>query len=256
MEKNGEHLERSEPGEEARLLSLVDIFDGLEPREVPDFVRERASVAVRKGEVFSTPSDPPEKALFILKRGRVRVFRKGASGREFTLSVLDGGTVFGELDPTERRPRRSYAQAMEPSEVVPLSREDVERLILEKPRVGLRLVNLLFERLALHEQRLEDLGLKEVPARLANVLQELIESQGIRSGSVYKLPTHYTHRHLATMIGANREAVTRAFKVLREYGVVETHRRNIQVRDFDLLERAGEDGFLRESDGSAPSAVN
>jgi hypothetical protein len=49
------------------------------------------------------------------------------------------------------------------------------------------------------------------------------------------------------MIGANREAVTRAFVRLREVGAVETRRRYIHVEDIEALERAAEEAPLQDS---------
>ena len=49
------------------------------------------------------------------------------------------------------------------------------------------------------------------------------------------------------MIGANREAVTRAFARLRELGALNVRRRYIHVEDIEALQRATEDGFFREA---------
>ena len=55
------------------------------------------------------------------------------------------------------------------------------------------------------------------------------------------IPTHYTHKQLGSMIGSQREAVTRAFSELLEGGCVEVRGRRVYVRDFDALRRnAGE----------------
>jgi CRP/FNR family transcriptional regulator len=129
---------------------------------------------------------------------------------------------------------------MEESEISAMCRTDVESLILDKPRVGLQLVHLLSERLTSYETRMENLTLKEVPARLAALIYELMESQGVRGSAGYRIPTRYTHQQLGTMIGANREAVTRAFARLREAGAVEVQRRYIHVRDMETLKRAAE----------------
>jgi CRP/FNR family transcriptional regulator len=87
---------------------------------------------------------------------------------------------------------------------------------------------------------MEGLGLKEVPARLAGLILELVEAQGVRDSAGYKIPTRYTHQQLGTMIGANREAVTRAFARLRETGTVEVKRRYVHVEDLESLKRAAE----------------
>ena len=229
-------------GESTKLLSLVDIFEPLSPGEIEDISRGCPSVRLRAGEILFDPSDLNE-TLFVLKSGRVRTYRRSPEGREFTLAVMEGGTVFGELALTSQETREAYAQCMEDSEITILRHADLERLILRKPRVGLNLIRLIGERLSAYERRLEDLGLKEVPARLASLLLLLIEGEGLRTRTGYKIPICYTHHHLGTMIGANREAVTRAFTQLREAGMVEVENRLIHVRDIEALERAAQEGM-------------
>ncbi len=55
------------------------------------------------------------------------------------------------------------------------------------------------------------------------------------------IPTRYTHQQLGSMIGSQREAVTRAFAVLQEEGCIEVRERRVYVKDFDALRQsAGE----------------
>jgi CRP/FNR family cyclic AMP-dependent transcriptional regulator len=54
------------------------------------------------------------------------------------------------------------------------------------------------------------------------------------------IPTRYTHNQLASMVGSNREAVTRAFRRLRDAGAVELSNRHIYVTKADALERLAE----------------
>ena len=225
--------------EHVRLLRMVDIFEPLSQEEIEKINWQHLNTRVPAGETFYTPMDLCE-TLFVLQTGRVRLYRAVPEGREFTLAVLEAGTVFGEMTLTGQRLRGSYAQAMEESEISAMCRTDVERLILDKPRVGLQLVHLLSERLTVYETRMESLTLKEVPARLAALIFELMESQGVRGSTGYRIPTRYTHQQLGTMIGANREAVTRAFARLRETKAVEVQRRYIHVRDMETLKRAAE----------------
>lgn len=229
-----------------RLLRLVDIFEPLSREEIEAIQWKHLNTSVEEGETFFTPMDLCE-TLFVLQRGRVRIYRATPEGREFTVAVVGSGTVFGEMVLTGQRLRNSYAQAVEESEVSAMCRADVERLILEKPEVGLQLVHLLSERLAINETRMEDIALKEVPARLASLILMLVENEGIRTPTSYKIPTRYTHQQLGSMIGANREAVTRALARLRESGALNVWRRYIHVEDIEILREATEDDFFRES---------
>jgi CRP/FNR family transcriptional regulator, cyclic AMP receptor protein len=239
--------------EQVDLLSGVEIFESLSREEIKelleDLLRRNAEIYLDAGQVFYTPQQPDGK-LFILKKGRVRIY-KMEGAREFTLEVVNAGTVFGEVAFTAHRLRESYAKATEPSIVLAIDRDDVERLILEKPMVGLRMLGLLSERLRYYETRMEDVTLKEVPARLASLILFLVESEGVQIPGEIRIPTSYTHQHLGTMIGANREAVTRAFGRLQDAGAVQIRRRTIYVNDVGALE--GEAGRLLEEGGGNPS---
>jgi CRP-like cAMP-binding protein len=232
--------------ERVRLLSLVDVFESLSEEEIKRLNGQLSDIHLEPGQIFYTPQDRSER-LFVLQKGRVRVF-KMIDRREFTLAVVDEGTVFGEMALTAQRLQEAYAQAIEPSEVSVMHREDLERLVLEKPEVGLKITHLLSERLRRYETRLEDITLKGITARLASVILLLLESEGVVSGSSYlKLPIHHTHEQLGTMIGTNREAVTRAFSQLQDEGVVELRRRLIYVGDIEALKRvAGHEGVAEE----------
>ena len=239
--------------EQVELLSGVDIFEDLPKEEIreilEDLLRRNAEIYLGAGEVFYTPREPDGK-LFVLKRGRVRLYKMEAS-REFTLEVLEAGTVFGEVAFTPHRLRDAYAEATEPSILLAMEREDVERLIEEKPQVGLRMISLLSERLRYYETRMEDVTLKAVPARLASLILFLVEREGVQVPGEIRIPTNYTHEHLGTMIGANREAVTRAFGRLQDDGAVQIRRRLIYVEDVQALERAA--GRLLEEEAESPS---
>src|SRR5687768_8347098 len=85
--------------EQVRLLSGVDIFESLSREEIRkilrDLLRRNAEINLRAGEVFYTPTQSDGK-LFILKQGRVRIYKMEGS-REFTLEVLEAGRSSGRL---------------------------------------------------------------------------------------------------------------------------------------------------------------
>jgi CRP/FNR family transcriptional regulator, cyclic AMP receptor protein len=106
----------------------------------------------------------------------------------------------------------------------------------------LRLVRDLAEKLHASETRYADIIGKDVPARLATLILTLVDSEGVVSTESYRLPTHYTHEQLASMIGCKRVAVTRAFRKLEEGGAIELKNRHIIVKDLDALKDLAEAG--------------
>src|SRR5919107_6243375 len=103
--------------QQIKLLSRVDIFESLPKDVLRDILRHliqrNAEINLQAGEVFYTPRQPDGK-LFILTKGRVRIYKMEDS-REFTLEMVDAGTVFGEVAFAPHAPRDAYAEAMEPS---------------------------------------------------------------------------------------------------------------------------------------------
>src|SRR3712207_674292 len=129
---------------------------------------------------------------------------------------------------------------METSTYCGVRRQAFDELVERNPFLGARVASLLGERLIQTEERLADLVRKEVPERLATQILRLVESEGVVTREGYKIPTRYTHQQLATMIGAKREAVTRAFGKLRCGGGVELRNRQIFVTDPETLKRAAQ----------------
>jgi len=226
--------------EQVRLLSMVDIFGPLSPGEMEDLAKRTPDTFLDGGDVLYSPQDGAER-LFILKKGRVQVYELDPrGGEEITLSVVEGGNVFGEMALTGQSLQGLYVRALVPSTVVSLRRDDLEGLIVKKPEVGLRLVRELAERLHASEARYTDIVGKDVPTRLATLILSLVDSEGLVGAESYRIPTRYTHEQIASMIGCKRVAVTRAFSRLKEVGAVELRERRIIVKDLDILKGLAE----------------
>jgi CRP/FNR family cyclic AMP-dependent transcriptional regulator len=225
--------------EEIRLLSMVDILEPLSDEEMEDLARRTPDTFLEQDDLLYTPKEGTER-LFVLKKGRVQVYEVNGEGEEITLSVVEDGNVFGEMALTGQSLKGLYVRALTPSTVVSLRREDVEDLIRNNPEVGLRLVRDLAERLHASERRYANVVGKDVPARLATLILTLVDSEGVVSSESLRIPTHYTHEQLASMIGCKRVAVTRAFRKLEEGGAVALIRRYIVVKDMDALKELAE----------------
>jgi CRP/FNR family cyclic AMP-dependent transcriptional regulator len=223
------------PHEQARLLSMVEVFDGLSPEELKELGRRAPDAFFDRGEICTMLKE--SERILVLMKGRVQVYELDRNGQEITLSVVEAGNIFGEVALTGQQPSDVYARALTPSVVCSLKCEDIERIILSHPEVGLRLVRRLSERLHETQIRLAELASKGVPARLAGLILRMAEREGVVTKRGIMVPTRYTHERLGTMIAAKRVAVSRAFNQLRYTGAVEVKRRRIHIRDPKALKR-------------------
>src|SRR5918997_4945036 len=215
-------------------LAMVDVLRPLTLPAAEEFIVRSAVARLETGETFDMAED--RRVLFVLVSGRARVFEPDNAGGGLTLSIVEGGTVLGQTGFALRRTTR--VEALEPSVVRSLRWEDFEELVRRNPEVGVTMAGLLSARLGVCEDRLSDLVHKDVTARLASLILKFSEYQGVVvSDGSRKIPIRLTHRLLASMVGAEREAVTRALGTLRKAGGVEIRDRHVHVTDTETLER-------------------
>jgi CRP/FNR family cyclic AMP-dependent transcriptional regulator len=214
-------------------LSAIDVFRDLPRSEVERLAETTTMYTVPKGRVIYRPGEYSS-ALFLLKKGRVQIVRQSADGKRLILATLGAETFFGEMALIGQRfPQDSTAEAVDDAVVCVLSRRDLERLIMEHPKVGLRFLEQLSARLLETELIVEDFAFKSVPARLAGQLLRLVEASNDNTVEV-------THQELADMIATYRETVTVTLHEFQARGLVELSRGNVQVRDTaSLQELAG-----------------
>ena len=225
-----------------RRLSWVEFLAPLSEGELVVLLRDASFVRLDEGEVMIVgPREHAERMLLVVA-GQLQVFEVSLSSeREFTLSVVGDGAAVGATGLVPRWTRDLHLKAIEPSLVCSVGREDLEAVVRANPEVGLRLARTLANQLQLMEDRWADMVEKEVSERLAGLIYMLVEGVGVMTPEGPVIPTRYTHKQLSSMIGSNREAVTRAFGELQEGGSIEVKDRRVYVRNFDALRRsAGE----------------
>ncbi len=209
-------------------MLTMDIFCDLEPEAMATFELQTEMRTCRKGQILYSQEDRAE-VLFLLKRGRVQLYRLTPAGRRLEVAVVEPGTFFGEMPFLGESLRHTFAEAVEDSLICVMSRADIEGLMRRRSEVALRMIEVLGRRLALCEARLEEMAYRSVPARIAAVLVRL--SQG-RNGEVVSI----THQELGDMIGALRESVTKVLDDFQRAGLVELGRGRVILRDVAGLQ--------------------
>jgi CRP/FNR family cyclic AMP-dependent transcriptional regulator len=225
-----------------RRLSWVEFLSPLSEGELVALLRGARFVRLEEGQEMVAGAEEHAECMLVLVAGQLQVYEVSlSSGHELTLSVVGDGTAVGATGLVPRWTRDLHLRAIEPSLVCGVGREDLEAAMQANAEVGIGLARTLANQLQLMEDRWADMVEKEVSQRLAGLLYMLVEDVGVMTPDGPMIPTRYTHNQLASMIGSQREAVTRAFAELQEVGAVEMKGRRVYVRDSDALRRsAGE----------------
>ncbi len=205
-----------------RHLSTMDLFQDLSEKEREELDRISTTSTVRKGKVFYRPEETGD-VLFILKEGAVQLYRISPEGKKLVITSLTQGSLFGEMALLGQQMHNTFAEATSDCTIGLLSRADLERLILQRPQVALRMLEITGRRLRDAEARLEDLAFKSIPARLASLLLRLAGDASQISG--------LTHQDLAEMVGTYRETATQVLNELKGRGLIEIGRKRIMISD-------------------------
>jgi len=221
------------PAEKMRYLSELTVFQDLSPREMDELNRITTMSTVPRGRVFYRPEEPGE-VLFILKEGRVQLYRISPEGKKLVITTLGPHTLFGEMALLGTKLHNTFAEAIEDCLICVMSRNDLERLILSKPQVALRILDVTGKRLREAEERLENMAFKGIPAQLASLLLRLAEEQG--SDTISGL----THQDLAESVGTYRETATQVLNDLKSEGYIDIGRKKIEILDREGLEVVAE----------------
>ncbi|MEX2355966.1 MAG: Crp/Fnr family transcriptional regulator [Thermaerobacterales bacterium] len=228
-------------------LLKINIMDVLPEATLARLAGATPMIPVTRGETILQPGTVTS-SIYMLKEGRVRLYVVSSDGREFTLGLLGPGNMFGEIQAFTLMPPDAYAVAVEDSVLCALRRDDLDQLVHEHPELGLRMIEVLSQRLWDSEQRLQQLALADVRTRLGNLLLRLaVEFGQPESGTWVRLDANLTQQDLATMVGATRESVTNVLSQFARQGLAETGRKIIRIKPDEMR------AFLEETYGSPPS---
>ena len=218
-------------------VAVGDIFARLAPAERAEVERQITYDVYPPGQIFHSPNELGEQ-LFVLRSGRVRIYKLSPEGRALTLMVLEPLTIFGEMTLVGQWLHDTFAEAMNECVIGTIGRDTLRRILERHPQVAIAFMELMGQRLRAMENKLADIAFKNVPQRLASVLLNLA---GVPVGQP---PTasppsvvRYTHQQLAEMIGSYRETVTKAIGELRETGVIRIEDDAITLTDVEQLQR-------------------
>lgn len=210
-------------------LSKIEVFQDLSVQEMKEMDRRTTMTTCEPGRVFYAPEETGE-VLFLLKQGRVQLYRLSPEGKKLVVAELGPGAVFGEMSIVGQGMHNSFAESLDECLICVMSRVDVERILVNKPQVALRFMEAMARRLQDAEAQLEDLAFKSIPSRLAGLLMRL----SAQSSGAPRV-AGYTHQDMAEMLGTYRETTTQTLNEFKDQGWISIGRKKIDILDMAAL---------------------
>ncbi len=204
-------------------LSEISIFKGLSYQNLSRLSGGFQIKEFKKNSIIFYQSDHSTD-LYIVLSGSVKASLLNEDGDELTLCEFKKGDFFGEMSLIDGKPRSATITALEDSRLAVLTRARFIELLKEEPSIALELLGALVERLRIANGVIESLAFLDVEERLMRFFCAMIKECGEKDRSGNYRIKRCTHRELAARIGASREAVTKALKVLQFRGLIKEDR--------------------------------
>lgn len=212
-------------------VSKVPFFNHLDDEDMFKIADLSRHIHFKKGEIIFRDGDPLE-YLYIVHRGSVKNYQIFESGKEQMLRILNPGEFMGELALFTEKTLDSYAEAMEPTEICSIHRDDMQQLMQEQPSIAVKILEQFSNRLEQTEKLVGQLSVKDVEARLASYLLELADKTG---SNVVKLPM--SKKDLSSYLGTTQETLSRRFSNFQMNGwVIQKGQRNIKINNTEALQ--------------------
>jgi CRP/FNR family transcriptional regulator, dissimilatory nitrate respiration regulator len=206
------------------------LFNGLPPEQIERIVRIVVVKQYNRGETVFFEGDNGT-GFYIVEAGKVKIYKMSLSGKEQILHIFGPGEPFGEVPVFHGQPFPATAEALMKSSLLFFPRDKFIHLVHETPSIALNMLAVLSMRLRRFATQIENLSLKEVPARLAGYLLYLMEEQ--KNDDTVEL--EISKGQLASLLGTIPETLSRIFSKMSEEGLIAVDGRTIRILDRERL---------------------
>lgn len=202
----------------------VPLFNHLDYKSlelISSIMRHRA---MKKGEIISAPGRSAN--LFILARGRVKVYQISSKGKEQLLRIIEPGNVFGESSIFDTKNENNYCEALTDVEVCMMTHHDFKELLLKYPAISIKLLEEYSSRLKSAEQQTTRTANEQVIDRLRSYLEDL---SAAADSKTFVIPM--SMRELSDFLATSPETLSRNIRKLETEGTIRRKSRNVILMD-------------------------
>lgn len=219
-----------------RCMKELEIFSALdftEQERIGALARKRV---YRKNEFIFREGEPAD-TIYLIKYGRVKLFKVSGEGKEIILDILKEDDMFGENTFFEDTLHTMSAQAMADTFVCSCTREDFT-VLLKNPQISLKIIQLLGKKLNDFTDQVANMAFRDVRGRIAATLLRLADEYGVPSPEGITIDIGLTHQDIGNLVNASRVMVTKVLGLLKQEGIIAARGQRICLLDREKLAEA------------------
>lgn len=211
-------------------VAQVPIFNHLEDHEMNEIMQTIKHLSFKKNEIVYRPGEESD-TLYIVNRGRLKIYRLSESGKEQIISFLNPGEFTGELSLFRQGHYERFAEATMDTELCTISRKDLHEFLLKYPSISLKLLSEFSNRIEVSEKQQTRYATETVETRIALFIAESLENE---TSTIVELPM--SKKDLASYLGTTPETISRKLTEFENAGLIKRlSNKTIKVLDLDDL---------------------
>ncbi|MBD2294905.1 Crp/Fnr family transcriptional regulator [Anabaena sphaerica FACHB-251] len=214
-------------------LQKTPIFENI----IDEQLQAVANIAIlqtyKKNETLFWEGDEAT-GFFIVKSGRIKVFKVANNGKEQILHIFGIEEYFAEVPAFDGGNFPASAAAIETSEVVFIPRTAFLMVLQQHPTLAIAMLGTFARHLRQLTHLVDTLSFQEVPERLTNYLLKLSK----RNDNINVIELDLPKTQLAALLGTVPETLSRAFYKLSQEGKIEVNGTKITLSDEILTPRS------------------
>jgi len=198
-------------------LKKINLFSDIAERDLKEIFSYFKPIKIAKKETLFDEGDPSN-WLFIVIKGKVKITKISRDGKEIILEVIYPNELFGAVAVINNFPYPANAVAMEATELIKISRKDLNKLTDIYPQIMLNMTKNFSTRIKDSHETLKNMALEKVEARIASLLLKLAEKSGTVVDNGVQINIKLTKLDIAEMVGTTVETAIRTMSKFKKEG--------------------------------------
>ncbi len=212
------------------------LFSGLDESNLSEVVAISSQRSFAKGETIFSEGEPAV-GFYLLASGTIKLCKVSPDGREKVLHFAHPGETFAEAAFFGNGMYPAEARAVEAGAAIFFPRDSFIGLLERNPQFSLNLIISLSLSLRRFARQIEELSFAEVPNRLAAYLLDLAGRKSTNYQGRTYLDLEVKKGELAASLGTVSETLSRAFRKLKEEGVLDVEGSRVIIEDLPRLQK-------------------
>lgn len=210
-------------------IEIVPIFSNLTLEEMLEVESTTIVKNYEKGDIIYSAGEIGNK-LYVPHKGRIKISRISANGKEQVIRIVEPGDFMGELSLFSSIPLQEDAEVLEKTTMCIIEGKKLKILMEKYPSIAFKVMEELSRRLEEAENLIEDINLHTVEQRLAAALLKMANDKN-------EVILNMTKGDFASQIGMSQETLSRKLTAFQDQGFIQQEgNKKIIILNADALE--------------------